>query len=192
MNTAAEANRRRGRLQLILLALVFFGPLAVAIAMYFSGGTQDGEGVNYGGLLEPPVSVEPKLHFDSGLRERWALIVKPSGDCDDACERALIDVRQVRLATGREIDRIERALLLSSGAALREETVDAHPGLIVLKAGSDARLATAIASALDALPPDQIYIMDPIGNVILSYPMAPERKRLLGDLKKLLKLSRIG
>ncbi|MEO0629820.1 MAG: hypothetical protein AAFY46_03715 [Planctomycetota bacterium] len=192
MNTATEANRRRGRLQLILLALVFFGPLAVAIALYFTGGTRDGEGVNYGGLLEPPVSVEPKLHFDSGLRERWALIVKPSGDCDDACERALIDVRQVRLATGREIDRIERALLLSSGAALREETVDAHPGLIVLKAGSDARLATAIASALDALPADQIYIMDPIGNVILSYPMAPERKRLLGDLKKLLKLSRIG
>ena len=192
MNTATEANRRRGRLQLILLALVFFGPLAVAIAMYFTGGTGDGEGVNYGSFLEPPISVEPKLHFDSGLRERWALIVKPSGNCDEACERALIDVRQVRLATGREIDRIERALLLTADATLAEDTVVAHPGLVVLRPGADAPTATAITAALAALPVGQIYIMDPIGNVILSYPMAPERKRLLGDLKKLLKLSRIG
>ncbi|MEO0345982.1 MAG: hypothetical protein AAF229_06950 [Pseudomonadota bacterium] len=192
MNTATEANRRRGRLQLILLALVFFGPLAVAIAMYFTGGTGKGEGVNYGRFLEPPVSVDAKLHFDSGLRERWALIVKPAGNCDETCERALIDVRQVRLATGREIDRIERAVLLTADAALAEDTVAAHPGLIVLQSRPDAASATAMTAALAGLPEGQIYIMDPIGNVILSYPMAPERKRLLGDLKKLLKLSRIG
>lgn len=192
MNTATEATRGRGRLQLILLALVFFGPLAVAIAMYFTGSSGKGEGVNYGTFLEPPVSVEAKLHFDSGLRERWALIVKPAGNCDDACDRALIDVRQVRLATGREIDRIERALLLSADAALAPDTVAAHPGLVVLRSGSEEPATAAMTAALASLPNDQIYIMDPIGNVILSYPMAPERKRLLGDLKKLLKLSRIG
>ncbi|MEL6948892.1 MAG: hypothetical protein AAGM16_02035 [Pseudomonadota bacterium] len=192
MNTATEANRRRGRLQLILLALVFFGPLAVAIAMYFTGGSGNGDGVNYGSFLEPPVSVEAKLHFDSGLRERWTLIVKPGGDCDDNCERALIDVRQIRLATGREIDRIERALLLPAGVDLSAGTAAAHPGLVVLQPGPDKPSATAMTTALATLPAGQIYIMDPIGNVILSYPMAPERKRLLGDLKKLLKLSRIG
>lgn len=192
MNTATEANRHRGRLQLILLALVFFGPLAVAIAVYFTIGTGDGEGVNYGSFVEPPVSVEAKLHFDSGLRERWTLIVKPSGDCDDPCERALIDVRQVRLATGREIDRIERALLLAPDATLTDDAAAAHPGLVVLQPGPNAPSAAAMTAALASLPTDRIYIMDPIGNVILSYPMAPERKRLLGDLKKLLKLSRIG
>lgn len=190
MNPSDQPDTRRGRLQLILLALVFFGPLAVAITMYYTGGTPEGDSVNYGTLLEPPLSLDARTHFDTGLRGRWTLLVKSSGDCGEVCSRALIDIRQVRLATGREIDRIERALLLPAGTSVSAETLEAHPGLVVLQSGDAA--GDAVAGAFEAQPADHIYIVDPIGNLILRYPLEPERKALLGDLKKLLKLSRIG
>lgn len=190
MTATDRPNPRRGRLQLMLLALVFFGPLAIAIARYYGIGAPAGEAVNYGALLDPPLTLGAKAHFDTGLRSRWTLLVKASGDCDEACSRALIDIRQVRLATGREIDRIERALLLPAGADVAGETLEAHPGLVVLRQGAPP--GDAVAEAFAAQPADHIYIVDPIGNLILRYPLQPERKLLLGDLKKLLKLSRIG
>lgn len=180
---------RRGRWQLGLLALVFFGPLAVAIAMYFGGmGGSAGEAVNYGTLLRPPVTIDAKLHFDSGTRSRWTLLYKTDGDCDETCRKALIDIRQIRLATGREIDRIERYLISPNADA--NDLLKQHPGLIINNQLGETGIR--MAAALDALSDRQIYIIDPLGNVILQYPTEPDRKEFLGDLKKLLKLSKIG
>ena len=183
-------DRRRGRLALGGLALVFLGPLAVAIAWYFIGGGPGGGGVNYGTLIEPPLSLDAREHFDAGLRGRWTLLVKVDGGCDTACREAIETLRQVRLATGREIDRIERALLLPADVAPDDEIVGTDPDLVVLQAGENAAAPAAVALA--PLPGAHVYVIDPIGNVILRYPLRPERKPLLADLKKLLKLSRIG
>lgn len=190
MSDNDQPDARRGRRQLALLALVFFGPLAVAIAMYYTGGPPEGDRVNYGTLLDPPLSLDARAHYDTGLRGRWTLLVKTAGDCGAECARALVDIRQVRLATGREIDRIERALLLPAGSEVGADTLEAHPGLVVLRAGEAS--GEAMAAAYEAQPADHIYVVDPVGNLILRYPLQPERKALLGDLKKLLKLSRIG
>ncbi|MEM7763546.1 MAG: hypothetical protein AAF290_05660 [Pseudomonadota bacterium] len=180
---------RKGRLQLILLALVFFGPLLVAILMYFGGAQPDGKQVNYGQFIEPPISLDAKLHFDTGLRGRWTLIYKTAAPCEETCERALIDIRQIRLATGREIERIER-LLVSESAVDTDALLAAHPGLAI--SSSLATVSGELHRALDPLPAEQLYIMDPLGNVILRYDLEPDRKKFLGDLKKLLKFSRIG
>lgn len=180
---------RKGRLQLILLALVFFGPLLVAIVMYFGGAQPDGKQVNYGQFLEPPISLDAKLHYDTGLRGRWTLIYKTAAPCDDTCERALIDLRQIRLATGREIERIER-LLLTENAVESDALLTAHPGLTI--SASLVNVSSELHRALDPLAAEKLYIMDPLGNVILTYGLGPDRKKFLGDLKKLLKFSRIG
>lgn len=186
MNTESHETPR-GRRQLLLLVAVFFGPLLIAIAMYYGGiGVGERASVNYGEFVEPAVTLEPKLHYDSGVRSRWTLLVKYSGVCDEACNRALIDVRQVRLATGREIDRIERALISDTPPARNAALAEAHPNLKLFDTDS------AFAQALAGLADRQVYIIDPIGNVVLRYPLTPERKAMLGDLKKLLKLSRIG
>ncbi|MEN7344339.1 MAG: cytochrome oxidase assembly protein, partial [Pseudomonadota bacterium] len=130
------------------------------------------------------------LHFDTGTRGRWTLVYKTSGGCDDTCEKALIDIRQIRLATGREIDRIERLLIIDAEpdniSPLREQ----HPGL---KFSTDFNSADVpFHAAVESLDDNKLYIMDPLGNVILRYAPAPERKAFLADLKKLLKASRIG
>lgn len=187
-----ETQARRGRRQVTLLALVFFGPLIIAGIMYFTGfgRAAPDAGVNYGILLDPPVTLDAKLHFDSGLRGRWALVLLPGAICDDSCRKALIDMRQIRLATGREIDRIERAVIAERAPAGLDALLAEHPGLVVITGTSD--IGRAINAALAGLNREHIYLLDPIGNVILRYPLNPDRKGMLGDLKKLLKLSRIG
>ncbi|MEM8547623.1 MAG: hypothetical protein AAGF46_05610 [Pseudomonadota bacterium] len=181
MTEAPSPNPRRGRWQLLLLAAVFFGPLVIATAMYY-GGFLRAAAVNYGTFVEPAVSLEPKLHFDTGLRSRWTLLVVAADECARDCEAAIETLSQVRLATGREIDRIDRALI----AAAPEQAATDDAALV--RFGPTSELATALAP----LPRDAVYIMDPIGNVVLSYPLDADRKKMHGDLKKLLKLSRIG
>lgn len=178
----------RGRWQLLGLALVFFGPLLAAYWLYFSDGLER-DSVNYGTLLSPPVSLDAKLHFDTSLRGRWTLWVLPGQRCDNVCADALVTISQVRLATGREIDRIERALLTSPDDPLVSNS-EQHPGLHVF--ARNEVLGMELADAFGTLAMGHIYIMDPVGNVIMRYPIAPERKPMLGDLKKLLKFSRIG
>ena len=186
MNEAMKPDRR-GRVQLLLRALVFFGPLVVAIALYFGGGMKDAQ-VNYGTLIEPPIILEAKQHFDLGVRGRWTLLYVGRQTCDEECQNALVDIRQIRLATGREIDRIER--MVWTEVPLGSTILDEHPGLVALTPTSET--ATALERALLQLDAGHIYIIDPIGNIILEYTTNPDRKAFLKDLRKLLKLSRIG
>ncbi len=186
-----NVNTRRGRIQILLLALVFFGPLMLAIWMYYGDGRAGSDaGVNYGELLDPPITLDAKTHFDSGTRGRWTLLYLPSGDCDERCDRALIDMRQIRLATGREIDRIERAVVSSQPPAGLAELLAAQPGLLVIS--NETEHGAAINAAFGTLEREHIYILDPLGNLIMKYPSPPDRKGFLRDLKKLLKYSRIG
>jgi len=41
-------------------------------------------------------------------------------------------------------------------------------------------------------PPQDIYLIDPLGNVVLRYPVDPDIKRMAKDLERLLRASRIG
>ena len=180
-------NTNKGKRQLLLLALVFFGPLLLAIIMYFTGNTiREAQTVNNGTFITPPLTLDDKLHFDTGTRGRWTLVYKTTGDCDDICEKALIDIRQIRLATGREIDRIERLLIT-------DEAPTNHQLIINSANVTDFDSADVpFNAAVGELANDKLYIMDPLGNVILHYAPAPDRKAFLADLKKLLKASRIG
>ncbi|MEL7022492.1 MAG: hypothetical protein AAGL69_02025 [Pseudomonadota bacterium] len=185
MNQPDPKLAKRGKTQFLLLALVFFGPLAAAVALYYTGNIRGGQ-VNYGELLEPALSLDEKLHFDTGTRGRWTLLLVVGGACEETCEKTLIDLRQIRLATGREIERIERMVV--SDEPIAAEVIEAHPGLHVIGPGENV----ALISAIQPLQRERVYIIDPVGNVILSYPTQPERKPFLKDLRKLLKLSRIG
>jgi len=39
---------------------------------------------------------------------------------------------------------------------------------------------------------DAIYLVDPLGNLMMRWPKDPDPKKISSDLKKLLKYSRIG
>jgi hypothetical protein len=58
----------------------------------------------------------------------------------------------------------------------------------------DAEVASALLRALGAarLAQGRVYIADPQGNVVVSYPAEVEQKELLRDLKRLLSVSGTG
>ncbi len=105
------------------------------------------------------------------MRGRWVLLIVSPGACEAACERLLYATRQARTIQGREQDRVARVLLVADGAPPAPELLAQHPGLSV------ARVAPAALAALPAGPAG-IYIVDPLGNLVLHYSDDPDIKRL--------------
>jgi hypothetical protein len=184
----------KGRLQLVLLAAIFFGPLLFAAWLYFSGQGLQPEGrVNHGALLEPIVAIAdavPESAIFSHNIGHWLLVYSNTGDCDDACRDALYTMRQSRLMLGKEMDRVKRVFLHGDSAPDTVFLADEHQGLISLQDG-------ALAALLDDKRPESLaaggyFLVDPISNLVLYFPPDIEPSNMVDDLKRLLKLSRIG
>lgn len=186
---------------LIGLALLFIGPLAFAWMMYFSGAVGHPEGrVNHGILMEPARPL-PELELDylagepsegPDLRGRWYLVqVHPEG-CDAACADAIYRSRQVWLALGRRMDRIQRVLLVPEMPPRAEDFLASHPDMLVVDShtADASRLRQSLSGA--AVPDAEIYLIDPLGNLVMVFPADYREEGLLEDLERLLKLSRIG
>lgn len=177
---------RRGRRTLIGLAALFFLPLFAAFALYYGGGWHPGERTNHGRLLEPPVP----LNVD-WTREKWTLVYVGDGRCDDACRNALLVMRQTRLSLAQELPRVQRIFIATGECCDREFLGAYHEGLETIDTTDGTKRAL-----VDAFPSSgrehSLFVVDPLGNVMMSFDTRENPKGLLTDLKKLLKLSHIG
>ena len=184
----------KGRLQLILIALVFFGPLILAAWMYFIGpGLRPDGRTNHGALLEPIVSIAEELP-DSTLNAHndghWLLIYENSGLCDEACEYSLYTLRQVRLMLGKEMDRLKRVFLHGDSAPDKVLLGEQHAGLIALE---DSSLSDLLQKKKpEALATGGYFLVDPLGNLVLYFRPDIDPSDMVEDIKRLLKHSRIG
>jgi hypothetical protein len=102
----------------------------------------------------------------------------------------LYDTRQIRLALDREMPRVQRVFIGSDDCCDMPALRAAHPDLIAIRA-SDAdqsllKLLPAEASA------HRVYLIDPLGNLMMSYASDAKPKGMLEDMKRLLRLSSIG
>jgi cytochrome oxidase Cu insertion factor (SCO1/SenC/PrrC family) len=195
-NAAVRSSRRR----LLWLALMFFGPLAISFLLYYGDVWRPEGGTNKGSLVEPPRPLPAiALTLPSGeqsspeiLHSRWSWVYIGNGKCDDRCRTALADIRQARLLLVEKAERVQRVFLATSDCCDMEYFGREHPGLIVARLGN-----TELAGLfqLDATPLEssgRIYLVDPLGNLMMSYAPDAPSMGLLEDIKKLLKLSHIG
>jgi cytochrome oxidase Cu insertion factor (SCO1/SenC/PrrC family) len=205
MNAPDPQAVRRGRRQLLLLAALFFVPLAVAFWMYYGPtGWRPAGDASKGDLIDParPLA-EIALATSDGtrtepgfLRGKWSIVYVGDGLCDDRCRKALYLTRQSRIALNKDMDRVQRVFLVTDRCCDRGFLAAEHPDLVVARV-DDA----ASAALLEPFPTyggipladaGRIYLVDPLGNLMMSYaPTAPD-KALLTDVKKLLRLSHIG
>ncbi len=205
MSTHDPLAVRRGRRQLLLLAALFFVPLALAFWMYYgSGSWRPGGDVSKGDLIDParplPQLALPTLQgvpTDPGfLTGKWTMLYVGDGLCDEHCRKALYLTRQSRIALNKDIDRVQRVFVVTDHCCDREFLASEHPDLLVVRA-EDAASAQLLAPfpAYDGVPvgaAGRIYLVDPLGNLLMSYPPGAPDKALLTDVKKLLRLSHIG
>jgi cytochrome oxidase Cu insertion factor (SCO1/SenC/PrrC family) len=191
MVTDLDARRRTARRTLALLALVCAAPVIASYVAYY--WLHPSARTNYGELETSPAPDITGRGRDgspwrlASLRGRWVLVVVTHGACEAPCERALYATRQARTIQNREQQRVVRVLLQPTGkAAPSSAMLGEHPGLTVVEADSTQW------QALPGVGANSIYVVDPLGNVVLRYPFDPDIKRMAKDLERLLKASRIG
>jgi hypothetical protein len=187
-------SQKKSRLQLLLVALVFLGPLVVAAWLYNQGESHAPSGrTNHGELLEPIINVSTSLS-SAGILEKkdhgWLLVYANTASCDDPCRRALYTYRQARLMLGKEMDRVRRVFLhgdtLPDTVFLAEE----HPGLITIE---DSSLSGLLNNKRPAdLPAGGYFLIDPHGNLVMYFRPDLDPAEMVDDIKHLLRLSRIG
>ena len=190
--------RARGRRTLLILAAMFFTPVIVAFTLYYGGVWRPAGSASKGELIQParPLTVaglrEPAgaPALDGVLAGKWTLLYIGDGACDAACERALVFGRQSRLALNNEMTRVQRVFLATGNCCDSAYFTAQHPGLIALDASSPG--AQALLAQFPAERANSLFIVDPLGNLMMRHDTSETTKGLLGDLKKLLKLSHIG
>jgi len=193
---------RRQRRVLIGLALMFFAPLAIAFYLYYGPRAwHPGGRVNAGVLVEPARPL-PALALalpgrattgPNFLQGKWTLLLVVSGRCTELCRSRLYDTRQVRLALDRDMNRVQRVLIAEGDCCDPQFLQEQHPDLIAIR-------ASAAAPVLALLPEDdqsgarapRVYLIDPLGNLMMFYPADSKSEGILKDLKRLLRLSSIG
>lgn len=177
-----ELRRRSGRLKLALLALFFAVPV-VASWVAWKFDRAPGATSNYGTLLPPKPVPLPDA---PALKGKWVLVTFAGGACDARCERLLYFVRQVRRAQGRESDRIARLWFVTDAVAPRPEVLAAIEGSVVAPAGGRADFPAEDDAA------DHVYLVDPLGNLMMRFPREPDPARVIKDLQRLLRASSFG
>lgn len=202
-----EQVRRNRRLLLILLAS-FIVPFIVGDLAYKFGWYEGGK-TNRGRLITPPVAFaalgardDAGHELAAGFADRhwWLLYVLPA-ECEAACRNRLLQMRQMPLALGKEGDRLRLALVVTAPPAPETEALlrKEFPGLVRLQ-GDPSRIDAAFGAATPgASRAGELYVMDPMGWIMLAYAPMADAKRALAqgddvfkDLVKLLKASRIG
>ena len=174
----------RGRLKLALLAAFFLLPIGASWLVWWLD-LAPGVAGNYGTLLPPRPAALPPL---AALKGKWVLVQFDGGACDAACERKHYFMRQVRRAQGKEMGRVERLWLVTDAARPAPALLAAIEGTSIAFQGG------ALASTFPAerSVTEHIYLVDPLGNLMMRFPTDPDPARVIKDLKQLLKFSGFG
>lgn len=218
MNAPASRPAGHPRRVFITLMLLFFAPVAVAFILYYGIGWSPGGRVNYGELVEPPVPLPdlalpqadgppaeaaradvasgavPPVASASFLKGKWTLLYLGAGGCSAGCRTDLYNTRQVRAALGADRERVRR-VFLAEGACCDLAWLHAQqPDLVTVQASAAAAPLTAILEHAGHTPAaaDRVYLIDPLGNLMMCYSVDARPKGMLEDLKKLLRLSHVG
>ncbi|VAW77292.1 hypothetical protein MNBD_GAMMA15-260 [hydrothermal vent metagenome] len=206
-NTAVQKGKgqRRARISMLLVLGLFALPmtLAVLVITLFPDWKPDTT-TNNGDLVQPvrklpafqlqPLKGEPI--DETFLRGKWTILYLAKGECDRACVEQLYNIRQIRLTQGKNIDRLRRLMLWSDEGvsdAKRQELQTHFPGQVIAPAGDKAALLQAFSlDEQDPLTANRIYLVDPLGFLMMKYDPGEKPQGMIKDLEKLLKYSGLG
>lgn len=207
MNERADTDSERKRSLTPLWVLIAVTVLPYVLGWwYFSN--QDtvplGEPGNKGDLVEP-VRALPALPLETldgeiagtaDLLGRWTLIAVGPASCPETCERDLYLLRQIRRAMGEERFRVQRLYVATDAEGLdglREKLADYEGTRVVTgpEASRERLLELLRVNGIED-PAGARFIVDPLGNLMMSYAADSNPEDTADDLRRLLELSRIG
>ena len=195
---AEPQQRKRGRWMLWLVLLVCASPMIASYFTYYVIKPEKRN--NYGTLIDQrahPIPAMATTTLDGKpvaleqFKGKWVMLMVAPGSCAEACQKQLFAMRQLRLMQGKEQDRIERVWLINDREPLDTIVIREFDGTHMLRAD-----AQAVANWLPADPgtsvTDHIYMIDPLGHLMMRFPKDPEPRKVYKDINKLLKASSVG
>ena len=189
-----EITPRTLKRKLLLLMALMIAPIALSYLLFFWGAPSGR--VNYGELIEVKVLPDIALRKTDGvtfnisqLRGKWIMLVVDSGMCDESCRKKLYFMRQVRLMQKTEMGRIERVWLIDDDKIPKSGILKDFKGTVLINA-KGSEMLKAIPAKISQH--DHIYMIDPLGNLMMRFPKDVDPSRMAKDLKRLLKISQIG
>ena len=185
---------RKNRRNLILVALVCTLPVVASYFLFYvwrpSGTTNYGEILKVQTLPDAGArTLDGNAFRLSDLRGRWIMLTVDDGTCDARCREKLLKMRQVRLMQGKDMDRIERVWLVTDGVKPETPLATMHAGTWMVD-GRAGPISTALPVQAD--PHNYIYLVDPLGNLMMRYSADADPYGMNRDLIRLLKVSRVG
>lgn len=180
--------RRKSRIQLLLMTGVFVFPMLLGTLWFQFSERLAPEGRTHLGQLLSPVLELTDLApaVKEQLPIKWNILLFQSGDCDEACKQQQYKIQQLHIASGKYAERIQPVFLHDQTFA---EVQIPQKGWVIVS-DNDRMLLKRLQKLSGS--DHRIYIADPRGNIMLAYPGQTEPGTVWHDLKKMLKVSRIG
>ena len=171
-----------------MLLAMFILPIAFGTLFFYANPNYFSEStVNYGELVRPVIATdESDIEIDGGassLQGIWTMVYV-SSSCDNACEKAVAGMKTIRTLMNDDMRRIQRMIIIEDNSTPTSDE----------KALIKARItSTKLTQSLKKYTENAIYLIDPIGNIMLYYePQNIDIRLVIKDLKRLFKYSRIG
>lgn len=195
----AQRQQASGRWKLFAIIAICATPMIASYLTYYVIKPQ--AKTNYGTFLSSDVhsipaalnttSLDGKATPLNTFEGKWILLQVDNGGCAEACRNKLYDMRQLRLTQGRERDRIERVWLITDTVPLDTVLKREFDGTRMLRAQADAVNKWLPAEA-GASAADHLYLVDPLGRLMMRFPKNGDPNQIKKDLGKLLRASSIG
>lgn len=190
-----RTSKKNRRVLYVLLAVCLAPVVASYLAYYVfppSGRT------NYGTLIEPQRPMQGFAARDErgepvsfeALKGSWVVVLLAPAQCDAACAHRLWIMRQVRTATGKERERVQRLWLITNEGAVSAELDSEYEGTIHWRASEQAIAAVLGVDAQEAR--EHLWLVDPMGHLMMRWPREVDPSRMKDDLLRVLRASRVG
>jgi len=200
LNSNVNSNKaqQRGRWKLYLVLAICASPLVFSYLTYYV--IKPMSRTNYGTLLDPRLYPMPTLNsvLQGGAPEeltaykgKWIMLQVSGSDCKSDCQKGLLAMRQLRLMQGKDMDRIERVLLVTDQAPMETMLLREFDGTHFLRV-DPAAVKAWLPAEEGTSAFDRLYLIDPIGNLMMRYTVDADPNKVKKDIIKLLKASSIG
>jgi len=197
---------KRSLTPMVLVFLCSLAPIVAAFVVYLNPQWWPTDSSNYGTLLSPqrpmPAASELRLTtldgkpFDlESLKGKWLLVAADGAACPESCARKLFITRNSHASQGKNVDRLARVWFITDDAVVPDKVLEAYKGTVMVRVDPDQLARFLLARDTAAGQPglqDPIWVIDPLGNLMMQYPAEADGVRVRKDISKLVYNSRIG
>jgi cytochrome oxidase Cu insertion factor (SCO1/SenC/PrrC family) len=203
VNNSSEEVKKKNHKMLWIMVAVFGLPYLVAFYFYFNKGDYDFAKTNYGTIISParPVPDFNLMKIDnsqfklSSLKGKWVLFSIGKSSCEKDCVDNLYKIRQIKKAVGQNHKRIAKAFFLTDKENIEsfKSLLKEYPGMdVIIPSGSEYSNYLLNFQHEGIELEDGMFIIDPMGNYMMAYPKGAEASKILDDIERLLRVSKVG